>query len=216
MKKDNLRKKLNISLPIKPSETNSKVVLVNISDISSGIIPGTTFTDGAVRLESSGTGALLFTNRETADFLSKKYKEPIFTYDDKYCIGWSDEFSSLFWFAGISFLRLLNVLSLDNTKHHWINNVIEKLLNNIRFAHTIEKEKILSRSLILALLSLPDVNTIGRNKAIEVFNVKPEEFVTYKKLIDIWLVQRKKEILLMKCLSEMDSSIPNDNQYFSH
>ena len=90
------------------------------------------------------------------------------------------------------------------------------MLNNIRFAHTIEKEKILSRSLILALLSLPDVNTIGRNKAIEVFNVKPEEFVTYKKLIDIWLVQRKKEILLMKCLSEMDSSIPNDNQYFSH
>jgi len=158
----------------------------------------------AVKIEGVGPGALLFTNEECAEFYNKQYGEPIFSLKDYKIIGWSDEDSSLYWFTGISFLRLLRLLSLkDGTK----NLVTEKLLNNIRYSFNAT-DSLLPRFLVLAILSSPFITPEVRGKALGLLKIKdPDDFVPFKDVIDKWLSDKDK-IKLLKFLADMDSSIP--------
>jgi len=158
----------------------------------------------AVKIEGVGPGALLFTNEECAEFYNKQYGEPIFSLKDYKIIGWSDEDSSLYWFTGISFLRLLRLLSLkDGTK----NLVTKKLLNNIKYSFNATDSP-LPRFLVLAILSSPFITPEVRGKALGLLKIKdPDDFVPFKDVIDKWLSDKDK-IKLLKFLADMDSSIP--------
>lgn len=158
----------------------------------------------AVKLEGAGTAALLFTNEDTASFLSRKYKEPIFTLDKRNIIGWFDDQISLFWFTGVSFLRLLRLLQHGYSAKQV---VVQKLNNNLRYSFVVAPDRIIPISLIMALISLPVVTDDIKKKSCKLFGIKdPDDFVYYKKLIDSWL--SKKEMQLLRVISDFDSSIP--------
>ena len=104
-------------------------------------------------------------------------------------MGWSDDEKILYWFVGISLLRLLKVLSLDTWKEH---PATRHLVNNIKYSLGATNSQLLY-FLILAILSLPTVSSEARKKATQLFNIKdPEYFIPYKKLIDEWLKSTKK------------------------
>ena len=84
----------------------------------------------AARLEANGCGSLLFTNTETANLYARKYREPIFVLKpsgDR--ILWrTDDPGDLHWFAGISFIRLLMLLTAARkgdrkTMEHFLRNI---------------------------------------------------------------------------------------------
>ena len=158
----------------------------------------------AVKLEGSGPGALLFTNEECAEFYNRQYGELIFSLKDYKIIGWSDEDSSLYWFTGISFLRLLRLLSLkDGTKYP----VTEKLLNNIRYSFAATDSS-LPRFLVLAILSSPIITPEVRAKSLDLLKIKdPDDFVPFKEVIDEWLSDTE-NLKVLKFLADEDSSIP--------
>ena len=157
----------------------------------------------AVKLESSGNGTFLFTDETCAKFYYKNYKESIFKIEKDIFIGWSDEDSTLYWYTGISFLRLIRLLSLESKKK---SKVIIKLLNNIRYACTVT-DSLLPRFLILAILSSPIITSKVRKKAIRILEIEdPEDFIPFEKLIDEWLNNSKK-LEILKYLADSDSSI---------
>ena len=167
----------------------------------------------AVRLEGSGSAALLFTHKECADFYRKKFHEPIFTLDNSRIIGWSDDENVLFWFIGISFLRLLQFLALENGEK---NSVAIKLLNNIRFTKTILDNNYV-KIIILSLLTLPGINHKSYNKAIKIFHIKdPKDFNYFQNQINDFFNEREEDIKLLRNIAHQDSSLPFFNpQVFS-
>ena len=156
----------------------------------------------AVKLEGSGKGALLFTNEKCAEFYNKNYSEPIFEIENSLFIGWSDEESILYWFTGISFLRLINLLQLKNIN----KSIMYKLLNNIKYAFNAT-DSLLPRFLVLAILSSSIITPDVREKIIRILKInEPEDFIPYKKLIDEWLNDSTK-LKILKSLADSDSSI---------
>jgi hypothetical protein len=160
----------------------------------------------AVKLEGSGEGALLFVNDDCAEFYEKKYGEPIFILEKQKIIGWTDDESIIYWFTGISFLRLLKFLSLKNGES---NSVAKKLLNNLRYsATTSDQSRLLSWFLILAILSSPTITKSSREKAINLLKIKdPEDFIPYNKLIREWL-NHKDKFRMLKAFADSDSGLP--------
>jgi hypothetical protein len=187
------------------SETYSFALAIAAKNFTGSLFSGSAVT-AAVKLEGSGDGALLFTNGKCAEFYHSKYGEPIFTLGNDYIIGWSDEESPLFWFAGISLLQLLKCLSSkDETRHP----VIGKLLNNLRYSFHATAQSLFIWSLALALLCLPTITPEVRQRAVGLLEIKdPDDFSRIKPLIDVWLNNKKREIELLKALADMDSSIP--------
>ena len=157
----------------------------------------------AVKLEGMGDGAFLFTNEKCAEFYYEKFNETIFSTKNNIYIGWSDKDSTLYWFTGISFLRLISILSLKGKKR---DSVIEKLLNNIMYV-LCATDSYIPWFLILAILSSTTITSEVRKKAIELLEIKdPEDFIPFEKLIDEWLIDSKK-LDILKSLADSDSSI---------
>jgi hypothetical protein len=167
------------------------------------LFAGSALTE-AVKLEGSGSGSLLFTNSECAEFIGKNHNEPIFLLNNHKIIGWADDDSTLYWFTGISFIRLLRFLSLkDGIKHP----VTKKLINNVLYCLSATNS-LMPRFVILAILSSSIASKEIKKKSMKIFNIKyPDDFIPFKKLIDDFLMTEKLEIL--KNLSDSDSSIPN-------
>jgi hypothetical protein len=182
-------------------ETHTSSMEILSENYFGNLFAGTAITE-AVKLEGSGTGSLLFTNSECAEFYGKNYNEPIFLLDNHNIIGWADDDSTLYWFTGISFIRLLRFLSLkDGIKHP----VTKKLINNVLYCLSATKS-LMPRFIILAILSSSIVSKEIKKKSMKIFKIKyPDDFLPFKKLIDDFLKTEKLEIL--KNLS--DSSIPN-------
>lgn|SRR4030042_2145269 len=158
----------------------------------------------AVKLEGAGNAALLFTNEETAGFFGKKYKEPIFTIGQQYILAWFDDRISLFWYTGISFLRLVRLLQ---NEYDIKDDAVQKLQNNIKYSFSVVSEEMLPLSLIMALLSFPEISANIRKISCDLFGIKdPDDFIYYKKLIDVWV--SKEELKMLKFIADADSSIP--------
>jgi len=158
----------------------------------------------AVKLEDSGPGALLFTNEKCAKFYAEKHGEPIFVLNGHRIIGWSDQDRILYWFVGISLLRLLKLLSLKDGAE---DPRAEILLNNLRYS-SVATDSSLPGFLVLAILSLPTINPEARKRALDLLNIKdPNDFVPYKELISEWL-KYKDRIKILRKLADLDSSIP--------
>ena len=157
---------------------------------------------GAVKLEGSGKGALLFTNEICAEFYKKNFGEPIFKTENLIFIGWSDEDSILYWFIGISLLRLINLLSLKNVNM----DVKDKLSNNIKYAFDAT-DSLLPRFLVLAILSSSMITSDIREIIIKILKIKDtEDFIPFENLIDEWLNDSTK-LKYLKYLADSDSSI---------
>jgi hypothetical protein len=125
----------------------------------------------AVRLEDSGTGALLFASNECAEFYRKEYGEPLFYRPNARVIGWSDNGGTLYWFVGVSLLRLLKILSTKDGLRH---SATPHLLSNINYSLEAANGSI--RLEVLGILSLPKLNQKAKEAAIGLLGIKEQNF----------------------------------------
>jgi hypothetical protein len=126
----------------------------------------------AARLEDEGSGALLYTNVETANFYARKYREPVFTLEHRKILGWTDAPTDLHWFTGISFIRLLMVLSIPRLLRR---RVLEHLISNIRYSLAVERSignRRYLEDLMLVILASDSITTRVRKKAIKILGGK--------------------------------------------
>lgn len=183
-------------------ETYGVALDMTSSNFVGSLFSGSAVT-AAVKLEGSGCGSLLFTNEKCAEFYDKKYGEPIFVLDNHKIIGWTDEDSVLYWFIGISFLRLLKLFSLKYGTNHPVAKI---LFNNIRYSFAAT-DSLLPQFLVLAILSLPTNTPEAREKALELLEIKdPDDFIMFKEIISEWLNDKDK-VKLLKFFADSDSSI---------
>jgi len=183
-------------------ETKTWVVTESPENFTGNLFSGSAVTE-AVRLENLGPGALLFVSNPCVRLYGETYEEPIFTLEEHKIIGWSDDDNVLYWFIGISFIRLLRLLNSDASVDH---ETIEKLRNNILYSLAISDAAI-PRFLLLAILSSNIPNEKARKEALKLFSIdEPDDFEPYQELIDGWL-EDKQKLLLLKTLSDMDSSV---------
>jgi hypothetical protein len=159
----------------------------------------------AVKAEGSGIGALLFCNEQCAKFYQEKNAERIFTLEDRTIIGWSTDSSVLYWFVGISLLRLLKFLSPKNKTK---SQAVEYLIHNIEYS-VAENESF--RSLVLGILCLPSLDAESREKALNLLGIRePIDFAEVSEPIKEWLNSKegKKSMKMLTYLANSDSSIP--------
>lgn len=156
----------------------------------------------AVRLEGSGTGALLFASNECAEFYREKYTEPPFYRPGARVIGWSDRAETLYWFVGVSLLRLLKVLSTEDGLRH---SATPHLLSNVRYSLEASNEAI--KLVVLAILSWSKLNQKAKEEAVGLLGIKGQDFERYKKHIDEWLSDEK-AIKSLVTFANFDSGIP--------
>jgi hypothetical protein len=187
----------------KYSESRSVALEMTLKNFAGNLFAGSGVV-GSVKLENSGCGALLFTDKKCSEFYKRQFGEPVFSLENLRILGWSDDEGILYWFVGISLLRLLKVLSLDTWKEY---PATRHLVNNIKYSLGATNSYFLY-FLVLAILSLPTVSSEARKKAIQLFNIKdPEDFIPCKKLIDEWLKSTKK-FRLLSWFADSDTSIP--------
>jgi hypothetical protein len=119
-------------------------------------------------------------------------------------IEWSDDESVLYWYVGVSLIRLLKILSTrDGIKHH----ATPQLLNNIKYSIIATKSRRL-RFLALSILSLPRLNPKAREEAISLLEIRdPEEFERLKEPINKWLGKRR-AIRTLEWFANSDTGIP--------
>jgi hypothetical protein len=180
-------------------------------DLASGNVISSLFSGSgvttAVRLEGSGTGALLFVDNKCSEYYNKKYKEPIFALKDHRIVGWSDEIDHLHYFASLSLLRLLKILYISDSKY---DSIREKLLNNLIYSNTAANDNMFLLTLALQVLSLPVITPDIRESALDLLGIERSHFdYFYGELVDeckTW--QNKDETKLLLALADMDSSIP--------
>ena len=185
------------------NETQTSAQIIAPENYIGSLFSGSAVT-AAVKLEGSGNGAFLFTNDKCAEYYYKNYKEPIFNIENNIFIGWSDEDLTLYCFTGISFLRLIKLLSSKNKGR---NSVRNKLLNNIKYTFTAT-DSLYPRFLILAILSSSIITSKVREKAIRLLEINdPDDFIPFENLIDKWLSDSN-ELDILKFLADSDSSIP--------
>jgi hypothetical protein len=157
----------------------------------------------AVKLEESGSGAFLFTDKECAEFYNKNYGEHIISLDDRQILGWATDESSLIDFVSASLLRLLKLLSVEDGGDN--KPIIEKFVNNIRYAFTICEEPLFAMEVIKLILSLPIISKELRRKVLLEIGLSDIQLLSNKK-VDDWL--RKDNFRIFIALADSDSSLP--------
>jgi len=184
-------------------ENRSVALKMASKNFSGNIFAGSGVVD-SVKIESSGCGALLFTNEKCGEFYRKKFGEPIFTLNNLQFLGWSDDEGILYWFLGISLLRLLKIYDLKDWKEHPAKN---HLINNLKYSLNATSSRFLV-FLTFAILSLPDISSKARKEAVNLLGIKdPDDFAPYKSHIDQWLKQ-KEDIGFLRYMANSDSSLP--------
>jgi len=154
----------------------------------------------AVRNEAKGEGAFVFTDEKTARFLKKTFSEPIFSINNHKFIGWGNDNRSMFWFAGISLIRM--ILAIRNKKH---KSVVEKFKNNILYALNVSKD--LTVRFIISAICSSDImeNDDEIHKVLNKIGV-PDERKKFSEITKKWL-SKDKTFLLLKELAFSDSSL---------
>lgn len=155
----------------------------------------------AVRLEGLGIGALLFASNKCAEFYREKYAEPLCYRPEARVIGWSDSAKTLYWFVGVSLLRLLKVLSTEDGSGYPVKR---HLLSNIRYS--LEAANGAIKLLVLAILSWSKLDQKAREEAVGLLGIKGQDFEYYKRNIDDWLSDEK-DIKLLVTFADLDSGI---------
>jgi hypothetical protein len=155
----------------------------------------------AVRMEGSGTGALLFASDDCAELYREKYAEPLFYRPGAKIIGWSDSSKTLYWFVGVSLLRLLKILSTEDGLRHFAT---PHLLSNIRYS--LEATNGAMKLVVLAILSWPKLSKKAKEEAVGLLEIKDQDFRRFQKNIDGWLSDEK-AIKLLITFANFDSSI---------
>ena len=162
----------------------------------------------AVKLEESGPGAFLFTDDECAEFYNKNYGEPIFSLGDRKILGWAGSESSLMQFIGASLLRLLKLLSTEGNGNN--KSVIQKFVNNIKYAFAISSEDSFPLALISLILSSPAISVELRSRTIAEMGIDECDIqIMPKEMVDDWLQQDDVQIFFS--LVDFDSSIPSSS-----
>lgn len=177
------------------------------TDIAPNNYSGNTFAGSgvtaAVKLEGSGPGSLLFTSQDCARFLTKEYNEVIFRLRDHLFIGWTDEDSVLYWFTGISFIRLLRFLNQENGEKLPIS---KKLLNNLKYVLNATNSNMPWFTIYEILLS-PFASEDAKTKAKKLLNIDDSKIPQVIK-------DNAEEVLatdtyrMLRALAEMDSGLP--------
>lgn len=184
-------------------ETHSIALDMTLTNFVGNLFSGSGVVE-AVKQEGSGHGSLMFAEDQCAKFFAEKHKEPIFTLANHKIIGWSDDDFTLCSFAAISLLRLIKVLSQQDKEQH---SVDKHLLNNLLYSVAAASSP-LPTSMILAVLSLPNIDPKGRERALAKLELKdPENFLQYKELINEWL-KKEETMKFLQAIAYMDSSIP--------
>jgi hypothetical protein len=158
----------------------------------------------AVKLESSGKGALLYSSDSCAEYFGEKYGEPIFVLEESKIIAWTRSSQYVYWFVGNSLLRLLKILSTENGEKH---PAVSHYITNIKYAFTAGDKNFMT-VIVLSLLSLPNLNPASRKKAIELLNIGSEEiFASYKPFINQFISDKDK-IKTLVIFADFDTSVP--------
>lgn len=165
------------------------------------IFAGSAVTE-AVRLESSGTGALLFASNECAEFYKSEYGEPLFYRPNARVIGWSDNAGTLYWFVGVSLLRLLKILSTEDGLRH---SATPHLLSNVNYALEAANAKI--KLEVLGILSWSKLDLKAKEAAVGLLGIKDQDFRRVQKYIDEWLSDEEAIKLLIR-FANFDSGVP--------
>ncbi len=156
----------------------------------------------AVRVEASGNAALLFATEECARFYQATYGEPVFSLDHRPIIGWFDDANALYWFTGISLVRILRLLSLKKNVEK--QRVITMLQNNLRYSGTVDPQ--LSRFVILTILSSPVASKAVRSRVRRSLGISsPTQFEL--KMIKDWLRKRHRDFEGLIATADEDSGI---------
>ncbi|UCC58846.1 MAG: hypothetical protein JSW14_02800 [Candidatus Bathyarchaeum sp.] len=99
---------------------------------------------------------------------------------------------------------MLKVFDLKGWKEHPAKN---QLINNLKYSLYVRSTQFLP-FLTLAILSLPDISSKARKKAINILGIKdPDDFVANKSMIGKWLKQKQK-IGILRYIADSDSSLP--------
>jgi hypothetical protein len=128
----------------------------------------------AARLEANGCGSLLFTNTETANLYATKYREPIFVLKPRgdRILGWTDNPRHLHWFAGISFIRLLMLLTAARKGDR---KTMEHFLRNIQYSLTVQRQignYDYLQHLMMIILSSNRIKPRVRTRALQILGWK--------------------------------------------
>lgn len=183
-------------------EIHGAVLRIAPRNFFGNFFAGSAITE-AVKLEGSGTGALLFASDECAEFYREKCREPLFYRPGAKIIGWSDDESKLYWFVGVSLLRLLKMLSTPDGLRH---PATPHLLSNINYS--LEATDGSLKPLVLSILSWPKLDRRAREEALGLLGIKdPDDFKPFQESIDRWL-HDEKAIRLLVTFANFDSSIP--------
>lgn len=156
----------------------------------------------AVKIEQSKKGALLYSSDNCAELFEKSFGEPIFIMDNAKIIGWTSDFGYLYWYVGNSLLRMLKILSIHDGE---TNPVVDHYMANIFHALTIGK-KGLTMGLIMAILSMPNLNVEARQKALKLLKISNDDISTCKPLVDE--IIRNNDLNLLARFADSDSSVP--------
>lgn len=157
----------------------------------------------AVKLENNPLGAFIFTDKECANFLSKKFHEPIFTLESSRFIGWSDEDHHLFQFTALSLFRLIRILQ-KNEKN---DSLKIKFINNIRYAKKQATEYFIL-VVILSILSMRSIDKKSKRTACKILKIKdPQYFQGWNFYIKKFIKNNSSELKILKFLAYSDSSI---------
>lgn len=159
----------------------------------------------AVNCERSGTGSLLFATNDFARLLATSFGEPIFKFKKQKVLGWSDDNYVLYRYLGCSLLRLLSLLASDEYDSDVSKRVISNLLTNIHYTTCMNPS--LMWSVIYAILSLPNLPTDARDKAMQLLKINDPSVFNYTKAFIEKFLEDKKEINYLLAHADLDSSI---------
>jgi hypothetical protein len=149
---------------------------------------------------------LLYATDDCANFLAEKLNEPVLSRKEKKIIGWSDDNRVLYYFLGCSLLRLLKLLSNDNYDNDENKHIVLNLMTNIKYVLRATDPSLI-RACILAILSLPNLHTKARERALKLLRIRdPTDFERFKVFIEEFLKDQK-QISYLLALADLDSSI---------
>jgi len=186
----------------KYSETKSIAISLAPNNFQGNIFGGSGVFN-AVKLEHSGKGSFLFTNKKCSSFFEKNYKEPTYLLGRNRFLGWSDDPCILSSFLGISLWRLIRIEHANKTRRK--SEITEHLINNILYSYHASENQ-LPFSLLLAILSSPTISNIVRKNIIKIFKINdPEDFNTFKEITAGWF--KHPDFKKIKWIADSDSSL---------
>lgn len=172
------------------------------SNFKGALFSGTAVNKSVQLEKNSKSGAFLFLDKESAEFLHSRYSEPIVTIEGNHVTPWSDDKMALFWYTEVSTIRLLTWLSNDIGQ----NSIIKKLVNNIH--HSLVQDGTgFVLTVVLACLSIPTLKPKIRKKACELIGIKElDQYPDYAERIQLFL--NWVEFQSTKRIAQMDSGLP--------